>query len=108
MRKRGSPPFPVQEVGDFTKSAPNAAQYEPRLYAIVREPIVLCDFPGGIAAVVPPSSIPNLEVKRCRADGSASKGCARVGRRQVFLQDPHPPFGGAGLVFRCPPAVRVL
>ena len=32
--------------------------------------------------MVPPVPIPNTDVKRCRADGSACIACARVGRRQ--------------------------
>jgi hypothetical protein len=32
--------------------------------------------------VAPPVPIPNTEVKRCSPDGSATIGCARVGRRQ--------------------------
>ena len=38
---------------------------------------------GDHSAVDPPVPIPNTEVKRCSPDGSASIGCARVGRRQV-------------------------
>ena len=34
----------------------------------------------------PPVPIPNTEVKRCRADGSASIGCARVGRCQDYAR----------------------
>ncbi len=37
---------------------------------------------GGLSVVVPPVPIPNTEVKRHSADGSASIGCARVGHRQ--------------------------
>ena len=37
---------------------------------------------GDPSAVAPPVPIPNTEVKRCSPDGSASIGCARVGRRQ--------------------------
>ena len=32
--------------------------------------------------MAPPVPIPNTEVKRCSPDGSATIGCARVGRRQ--------------------------
>src|SRR5688572_20700148 len=40
-------------------------------------------FPSGDhSAVAPPVPIPNTEVKRCSPDGSATIGCARVGRRQ--------------------------
>src|SRR3954447_21197022 len=39
-------------------------------------------FSGDLSAVVPPVPIPNTEVKRCSPDGSATIGCARVGRRQ--------------------------
>ena len=38
---------------------------------------------GDHSAVAPPVPIPNTEVKRRSPDGSASLGCARVGRRQV-------------------------
>ena len=34
----------------------------------------------------PPVPIPNTEVKRCRADGSASIGCARVGHCQDYAR----------------------
>src|SRR5579862_42167 len=37
---------------------------------------------GDTSAVAPPVPIPNTEVKRCSPDGSASLGCARVGRCQ--------------------------
>ena len=37
---------------------------------------------GGLRVVVPPGPISNPEVKRDIADGSASIGHARVGRRQ--------------------------
>ena len=37
---------------------------------------------GDHSAVAPPVPIPNTEVKRCSPDGSASIGCARVGRCQ--------------------------
>src|SRR5256885_15917434 len=37
---------------------------------------------GDNSAVAPPVPIPNTEVKRCSPDGSATIGCARVGRRQ--------------------------
>src|SRR5437667_2977591 len=39
-------------------------------------------FSGDTSAVAPPVPIPNTEVKRCSPDGSATLGCARVGRRQ--------------------------
>lgn len=44
---------------------------------------------GDQSAVAPPVPIPNTEVKRCSADGSASIGCARVGHRQSYA----PSFG---------------
>jgi hypothetical protein len=48
--------------------------------------------------VVPPVPIPNTEVKRCSPNGSASLGCARVGRRQNY--EPRPVKAGRGsLVF---------
>ena len=37
---------------------------------------------GDHRAVEPPVPIPNTAVKRCSPDGSATKGRARVGRRQ--------------------------
>src|SRR5438046_10097537 len=37
---------------------------------------------GDHRAVAPPVPIPNTAVKRCSPDGSATKGRARVGRRQ--------------------------
>ena len=40
---------------------------------------------GDHSGVEPPDSIPNSEVKRARADGSATKGRVRVGRRQFLL-----------------------
>ena len=36
-----------------------------------------------------PVSIPNPEVKRCSADGSAAKGRVRVGRCQNLITTPH-------------------
>ena len=39
---------------------------------------------GDLSAVAPPVPIPNTEVKRCSPDGSASIGCARVGRCQYY------------------------
>jgi hypothetical protein len=39
---------------------------------------------GDHSAVAPPVPIPNTEVKRCSPDGSATIGCARVGRRQNY------------------------
>ena len=48
--------------------------------------------------MVPPVPIPNTEVKRCSPNGSASLGCARVGRRQNY--EPRPVKAGRGsLVF---------
>jgi hypothetical protein len=48
--------------------------------------------------VVPPVPIPNTEVKRCSPNGSASLGCARVGRRQNY--EPRTVKAGRGsLVF---------
>jgi hypothetical protein len=44
--------------------------------------------------VVPPVPIPNTEVKRCSPNGSASLGCARVGRRQNY--EPRPVKAGRG------------
>ncbi len=41
---------------------------------------------GDPSAVAPPVPIPNTEVKRCSPDGSASIGCARVGRCQYFAR----------------------
>src|ERR1700761_962965 len=37
---------------------------------------------GDLRSLAPPVPIPNTEVKRAFADGSASIGCARVGRCQ--------------------------
>src|SRR5450755_1425330 len=39
---------------------------------------------GDLRSVAPPVPIPNTEVKRAFADGSASIGCARVGRCQYY------------------------
>ena len=44
---------------------------------------------GDPSAVAPPVPIPNTEVKRCSPDDSASIGCAKVGRRQIYA-----PFHG--------------
>ena len=52
---------------------------------------------GDHSAVAPPVPIPNTEVKRCSPDGSASIGCARVGRRQNLR--PAAWKQGAGLFF---------
>ena len=40
---------------------------------------------GDHSTVDPPVPIPNTEVKRCSADGSAAIGRVRVGRCQVFI-----------------------
>ena len=40
---------------------------------------------GGHKAVELPDPIPNSDVKRCLADGSAGKARVRVGRRQINL-----------------------
>ena len=40
---------------------------------------------GDHSTVEPPVPIPNTEVKRCSADGSATKGRVRVGRCQNYL-----------------------
>ena len=45
----------------------------------------LTAFAGGHRGVVIPVPIPNTEVKGSIAEGSASPGRARVGRRQLFL-----------------------
>ena len=50
---------------------------------------------GDPSAVEPPVPIPNTEVKRCSPDGSASIGCARVGR----CQNPPSPWFSMGRVF---------
>jgi len=52
---------------------------------------------GDPCVAVPPVPIPNTEVKRLSADGSASLGCARVGRCQSYpvgsvKTDPAGPF----------------
>jgi hypothetical protein len=39
---------------------------------------------GDLRSLAPPVPIPNTEVKRAFADGSASIGCARVGRCQYY------------------------
>ncbi len=36
----------------------------------------------------PPNSMPNLEVKRCNADGSVGLPHVRVGHRQVEMRGP--------------------
>ena len=46
-----------------------------------------CPVPGDHSAVEPPVPIPNTEVKRRSANGSLTKGHARVGRCQVM--SPH-------------------
>lgn len=48
---------------------------------------------GDHSAVEPPGPIPNPEVKRRSADGSASLGCARVGRCQALNPDGYTPIG---------------
>ena len=42
-------------------------------------------YPGDPEAVARPDPIPNSAVKRCVANGSACRACARVGRCRVFL-----------------------
>ena len=49
--------------------------------------------PGGHGRAAIPVPIPNTEVKRPSADGTASRG--RVGRRQVYLISPAPFHKGA-------------
>lgn len=46
--------------------------------------------------MVRPDPIPNSAVKHRVADGSASIGCARVGRRQIYFH-PMPPVNNGGL-----------
>ena len=41
-------------------------------------------YPGDPEAVARPDPIPNSAVKRCVANGSACRACARVGRCRVF------------------------
>ena len=45
--------------------------------------------PGDHSEEVPPVPIPNTEVKLFSADGTASRGGGRVGRRQAFLFPPN-------------------
>jgi hypothetical protein len=54
---------------------------------------------GDHSTVEPPSPIPNLEVKRCRADGSAAIGRARVGRCQFFSPPSFRSRKGGGVFF---------
>lgn len=53
---------------------------------------------GDPSAVEPPVPISNTEVKRCSPDGSASLGCARVGR----CQNPPSSWFAMRRVFLCP------
>ena len=61
---------------------------------------------GDLSAVAPPVPIPNTEVKRCSPDDSASLGCAKVGRRQIYA----PPLGNKrrGFLFGVTGAGNVL
>src|SRR5438132_5477563 len=59
---------------------------------------------GDHRAVAPPVPIPNTAVKRCSPDGSATKGRARVGRRQ----NPATWKQVAGLFFGCVRASLLL
>src|SRR3954471_22471842 len=59
---------------------------------------------GDHSAVAPPVPIPNTEVKRCSPDGSATIGCARVGRRQN--KNPAGLIRSGVFAFRAPPARR--
>ena len=62
---------------------------------------------GDQSAVEPPGPIPNPEVKRCSADGSAAIGRVRVGRCQFI-----PPFsfleGGGFFLLRCAITLSIL
>ena len=57
---------------------------------------------GDLRSVAPPVPIPNTEVKRAFADGSASIGCARVGRCQYH----EPRRGKPRRGFFLPPSFR--
>ena len=59
---------------------------------------------GDHSAVAPPVPIPNTEVKRCSPDGSATIGCARVGRRQN--KDPAPVKAAGFLLYATGTATR--
>src|SRR5436189_4228589 len=61
-------------------------------------------FFGGYKAVVRPDPIPNSAVKRSVADGSACIACARVGRRQIFVQRRKETSGVFVLSTRRPPS----
>jgi hypothetical protein len=64
-----------------------------------REEIPQVSSSGDHSAVAPPVPIPNTEVKRCSPDGSASIGCARVGRCQFY--DPRSLKNDRGSFFCC-------
>jgi hypothetical protein len=57
--------------------------------------VVYAQDSGDHSVVDPPVPIPNTEVKRCSPDGSASLGCARVGR----CQNPPSSWFSMGRVF---------
>lgn len=50
------------------------------------ENTILNGFFGGYEVVARPDPIPNSDVKRNIADGSAGIACARVGCRQIYFQ----------------------
>ena len=54
--------------------------------------------PGGIRALVPPDPIPNSEVKRRIADGSAGFPRVRVGHCQALNLKPLISFGVEGFL----------
>jgi hypothetical protein len=64
-----------------------------------RPPVSSRQQSGDPSAVEPPVPIPNTAVKHCSADGSATKGCARVGRRQTY--QPRLAFVIRGCSFFC-------
>jgi len=55
--------------------------------------MILNGFFGGHKAVVRPDPIPNSDVKRSIADGSAGRACVRVGCRQIYFQSRTRGFG---------------
>ena len=56
--------------------------------------------------MVRPDPIPNSDVKRSVADGSASIGCARVGSRQLFYEKAALVVDQRGL-FKCKRSLKI-
>ena len=72
-------------IAFFSKSDFNKANNSHFTLCVVFREHAFSTVFGGHKAVVRPDPIPNSDVKRSVADGSAGIACVRVGSRQIFL-----------------------